>query len=573
MTAGPIQRSFNATGEGEGIGPHPAYSVRYLFTGAEVDETCLRIVGLFALQMPINMRDQTTKSLPCVNNGHNGSGSTYTGMPAPNPFFRWYGTYANAAGCTIPGCVVTASASGGVMTVTSIDQGQKIYPSPDSAAVGRGIVVSQLTGTPGGTGTYQLDGTQSWTSTSVTIASPAIFAGGYSTDTTHIPNFITLPWLLFGEPQYMDWAANIANNAVAGRYTTVGTSSVSTSGGVNAIGGTAGGQRNNSVNGTSFYGIIVGGDDLLRNDAWGRRDLLNGYFLPDIFPGIAGLKTYLKDMTNDSILAIQAYIAQQGTTWATTNGLWNETDNADGGISDAWALSYYTHTVCQTYSVTEDSNWLSFLNYLLKWPAFINNTFGSSFVAYYQATVRQSPNTRTSPFLNSNAGVAFEGWNASWTNSGSQAFTDSIDPGGPIAAVLTNGDIRVFNSVAEGPVPGGFNPSQAYYVVNANSGTGRYDLSTSVGGSPQTPTDINSNIGGHVYGWSSSLTSPNTVIQPPVGGGRGYMTNIMASLFNAKSVGATVDSTLYSQYQSIFNAQSPVSIIDSSPSYAMGPTP
>lgn len=88
----------------------------------------------------------------------------------PNPGFSWY---TGAGGTTIgPKVTFTGSIAGGVLTVTS-PTGGTIYPSQtvnylNGATPTQDYITSQLTGTTGGAGTYQLAGSETISSQSMT---------------------------------------------------------------------------------------------------------------------------------------------------------------------------------------------------------------------------------------------------------------------------------------------------------------------------------------------------------------------------------------------------------------------
>jgi len=88
--SGPVMRGLNSTGDRDDLGPLPAWYVRHFLTQAAVDEQVARVVSLIGGHgFAMGLENSATLSLPAVNNGPDGKGSSYKAMPAPNPTFWW----------------------------------------------------------------------------------------------------------------------------------------------------------------------------------------------------------------------------------------------------------------------------------------------------------------------------------------------------------------------------------------------------------------------------------------------------------------------------------------------------
>jgi hypothetical protein len=86
----PVTRYVSTTGERDDIGPIPSWYVRHFLTQTAVDEQVVRIVSLIGGHgFSVGLENSATKTYPCVNNGINGNGTAYRGMPTPNPGFTW----------------------------------------------------------------------------------------------------------------------------------------------------------------------------------------------------------------------------------------------------------------------------------------------------------------------------------------------------------------------------------------------------------------------------------------------------------------------------------------------------
>lgn len=487
MTAGPVTRYFEQTGEREDIGPLTSWAARYLFTGAAVDETVLRTVALVGAELPVRLRDATTHAIPVGNN------TTYTGMPAANANFRWYGSTSNLSGFTVP-------------------------------------------------------------------SNNFCYVAGFSTpDGSHRPDFTYIAALITGEPELVDQLADFANLSVISRYAGVGTASV---GAVTNIGGAAGGSRNFIISGTNYYGVVLNGGNLMRIDAWDFRDVTAAAAFT--LPEKAVENTYIADLMQGTLDAEAAYQALL-PIYVTTNGIWNETDNSDGGVADAWANGYYINAMTLASARTENASALTFLNYIVKNSKHVHDIWGTAYIPYYEAIIRQSTNTHTSPFITSDNGWAFYTDSTLSWNSGTGLFTINTSP--VPGLTMGNGDTIIFSDQAQTP-PGGFSGETQYFVVNKSGST--LQLSATLGGSPITITNTSST--GHVYLYSSSLVAPNNITTNSIGSG--YLANITASLNYAKSSGATVDATLLSDLTTDLQAQAGyTAAFQADPKYAVQATP
>lgn len=352
-----------------------------------------------------------------------------------------------------------------------------------------------------------------------------VLSQGWSTVTSdHMPGFTYYPYLLTGEPQYKDMLAEYGNLGLYQGYSNSGTAVV------NGSSNTIGSIRNGTINGVTRSGIFYG-EDGLRTVAWGMRD-----FCVTAIANFenASYNTYFDDIRSDQFGGYAGYrsmLTATGPAYVTANGLWQEDI---GNKSNMWNLGYFIGSVALYAGMSEDPAAITMLNYHVKWPAHIANTFSPYLVAHYRALTRQGA-ADDSLYIASDASLGFYAWNLSWASAGS-LFTLVLQPTG---CSLNNGDVFVWNDTGSdgSPPPTGMSGWTAYYVVNkSGSITGStFQLSATLGGSAITLS--NSSGAALVYGRPTVSPSTGTIDT------FGYLANITATCNWANAVGATVDQT------------------------------
>jgi hypothetical protein len=390
--------------------------------------------------------------------------------------------------------------------------------------------------------------------------------GFQSWNSSHLPDWCYVAYLITAEPDKADCLANDASAAISDRTAVFGTAVASSSGTTN-IGGTAGAQRNGSINGTSYYGWQANSGNLERENAWGIRIVSAAAgILPDTNPEGASYHTYFTDLNKAAFDADNAFVTmlQSCCSFAYGAGIWSEANTGYGGVSVSWAEGYMRNAASLAYARTEYAGALTFLNYRNKWPKHVHDNFGVSWMPYYHAIIRQSSNARTAPYALSDAGIAFtgQGFDISWS-SATGLFTLTNKP---IGYTLTVGDKFIFNDQNGGTKPAGFSGETPYYVVAPVVGsTGK--LSATPGGTAIAFTDSGTNTGGEVAGYSVSLVSPYLNALP--NSGNSYPQNYYSGLCNSASVGATMDATTLSDLAALIHAQAGyVAAYQANPEYA-----
>lgn len=391
-----------------------------------------------------------------------------------------------------------------------------------------------------------------------------VYTQGWSyVDYSHMPQWTYYPYFLTGEPQFMDVIVEYANCAVMHEYT--GTDTAVVSGTVNSLKV----ARNGSINGNTYAGGIFHADDLLRAAAWPISMLGDGAGIINT-PENASYHQYLLDMLTTTFAGYADYrsMLQSGATYAYTNGMWNEADNADGGIQDSWTLGYLIGACCKAYAQNELTTISDHIQYMVKWPAHVFTTWSAWLIPYYQAMSRvngascQAGGCNTQ-YITTDTQFAVFGFGVSW-NSGTNFFTLTATPSG---YTLNNGDVFMWNGTLEGTVPAGLSGNNVpYFVVNKSGST--FQLSTTLGGSPVTLTDTGS--AGSIYGLPSSLPSTG-FLGIPSATGSGYPANNLAHLSWVAALGLTVNSSMVSDMSTRALALSGwTSAVNADPKYAMG---
>lgn len=474
----------DAGGIDEHIGIMPTPYVRYLYTGSLTDERNVRAIGLVGGQIGSNVRLTASNfQIPCANNGHNGAGTTYTGMAAPQPFVR-YGGSPGTSNAYVPNSQTAMGNPTGQTTADGSHRTQHFY------------LACLITGQP-----EYFD--------MLIEQSNAYVLGGYvaggSTNTR------------ISATQYAPYGTT------AGDGSNAGSRIVTTSG----------------VTRYCIFSLTVSA----RQDAW--QMAMMGLLLALMPQGgpWAGVFQYFSDVVNDNVAFINAVIAMAPTTYAATNGLFYPQDTYY--IEDSWQGSYNLQAWAMVHGL-KVANLLTPMNTMIKWYCHIVNTCGIWPMSLEEWQVRwlnggSMPSDGTAPLIDNDSKLGFyTGAQMSWT-SASNMF--SINTTGT-QWTPSNGDIITFTtpdppSQTTTPYPAAFNPFIQYFVVNkSGSGTNfTFQLSATLGGSPITLTD---NSAHNILFWVKPASTMNSLDANNV---TDYPTVNTRSMLMAVSRGATMDAT------------------------------
>ena len=416
MTAGPVERYLETTGERKDIGPFTGWASTYFFNVGKpfdndglTDERVIRIVGLAPANWPINLRDYSTKSLPCLNNGENNASSPYPGMPACMYYrFRWDATTSDS-GFTNSNC------------------GHCTLPENSN-----------------------------------------VWLAGYSIwNSSHAPDFEMPAFLVTGEPQYMDMIEELGDWALYQRASggTSPSAAVvnSTTEQLAPCTGGCSESKNFYVNGMYYYGATLNGHNELRVDAWAHRFVAEAAMIND--PENSSYHRYFQDVEAAYSGAALGFLDMFSTVnpYVARYGIWNEGESP----LVAWTLDYMIGATAQGYAYAENSNDLIFLDKLVLMPEHIDAIAGQAYSAPYSIMVRPAPNAVTTQYLANDTGLAYASFNISWkANSTTFSCYQNACLGGWHGYTPNAGDTILFcaNSACGTVAPSGLT-LEAYYIM------------------------------------------------------------------------------------------------------------
>jgi hypothetical protein len=357
-------------------------------------------------------------------------------------------------------------------------------------------------------------------------ASGPYLSGVDEADHSHKPAWAYYPYLMTGEPQYLDLVLESANYALSYEYSVPFTA--------NAAGSVG---RNSTVNGTTYNGSTLLHPSL-RSAAWATRELACAAgIVPDIAPQCAAYKTYFTDAVNTTFAAITDFVANVAPPFLRTAGF---ICFENMPFTQPWMHGYQMQAIALAAKMTENANAMTYLNHLVKWPAYIRSTFGTYYVPAFEVMVR-SGQTGADPYVTSSAGMSFYGIALSWDNA-----TDTFTAGANNANYTpNNGDVVAFDGIGyNGSVPPGLTAVTQYYIVNASGNN--FQLALAPGGAPVSVTGTGSGTGMFFY----QNPPPSGSIQGTPNAD-GYAANILGGLKLAKAAGATVDQATINALESL----------------------
>ena len=272
------------------------------------------------------------------------------------------------------------------------------------------------------------------------------------------------------------------------------------------------------------------------------------------------MRTYFQDLLTANYTAQASYIGLLPTL-AQTLGTYNEASSGAVGESQSWAQGYEMMALSYVSAINDSPTWGNYTvgNQMSKFWKFVDSNFGAWSIPSYNYLQRDfalygSSSQDWGVYLTAttNFGICGGAWNQSWTN-GSATFTDTVYPSG---YVENNGDtVRWFvsgggdsgNNVplalqGYGPYTGNY---FTFYKVNVNNTAKTFQLASTLGGSPITMTDSNTdNACEGPYGMKSASGS---ISSSPLG--TGYMQNETGALNWYSAAGGTVDATTLTDMQ------------------------
>ncbi len=472
----------DAGGIDEHIGILPTPMVRHIYTNSLTDERNVRAIGLAGGQVNSCVRQISTGfRIPCWNNGHNGSGTPYTGMGT----LLINGRFTGAGNSNIfqqNSAADYYNLTGQVAGESSHRVAYNWYP-------------------------YLLFGTPEYLDMMIETANCA--------------------------PGYGYIGGGLTNTRIdATQYAPSGTA---------AGDGSNQGSRNITTSGVSRY-CIFQLTDSQRQDAWGLRDTgICAGLIPQSFPECPAYSTYFNDIINDNAAFVQAVIALSPNSYTTTNGLFAPSNSLY--IGDVWQAAYWIEAAAMVYGYTQNSAWLASINTMNTWMAHCINTFGLNVISKEEWLLRTNySHSGCGPLISSDSqfAVVINDAHVTWSNgSTSFAFSNSGIP-----YVPTVGDQLYFTSPdppseSSTPIPAAVTAFTGYFIKTVSGVSPNYTLtlSATLGGSAITNSDAGA---GGILCWINNKTPLNSL---DFNGVSDYPSVTYRSMLLSKSRGATIDAT------------------------------
>lgn len=346
---------------------------------------------------------------------------------------------------------------------------------------------------------------------------------------SHRPDGCFYPYLITGEPQYLDMMVEYANGIISGAVSesrTMRTTLPISQGTVTA--NSDYGERDVIINGTNYKGgayFFTG--NLARVAAWGTRDMAHAAAIyPDVCPYGTQVKKYFSEICENGFAAMNAYNQALGAEWA-GSGIYCFDERSDAAAP--WCNGYFSNSVCHQSSILATASSATFRAYLAQyWERLALNrdfatvsSFDGSIYVDGGARVTKAEDVLTSidtPLVFSTSTSRF-------------TVTASAKR---VAWQPTNGDVIAFLTKFDADKP--FSEAvdcKRFYVVNASGVTGQ--LALTPGGSPITVTsDVTvSTVFARVQNFAPNITAEN--ISPSA-----YIANINSAVRHHAALGDSV---------------------------------
>lgn len=336
----------------------------------------------------------------------------------------------------------------------------------------------------------------------------------------HMPTLSSYPYLLTGEPQFLDTLTEMANLTVMTGYTPAST--------LTAKNGEC--ERNAIINGTAYYGVVAFNAQA-RVGAWALREI--GYAAA-LTPDNHKYKQYFVDLNANNYAAMRAYNDNVATPFWRSSGLLAYPSVA---VTSPWMTNYMGQAIAQASRMTQSANALYMLNHLVKWNNSVFTNHGGWCLGSFHMIVMNA--TEGGDYVTSMDQVGYGPiGGVSWSS-----VTNRITIPATQGYTAQNGDAILWarNSNGSGfgdtAAPQGFTACTSYYLINKSGNT--YEVSATPGGAPLTFPES----------WSSTTyirpqATPSTGDIDGNASPGGYISNARGMLKLAKMAGATVNQAM-----------------------------
>lgn len=245
------------------------------------------------------------------------------------------------------------------------------------------------------------------------------------------------------------------------------------------------GERGSTIAGTTYKGAgLLFRQDNYRIPAWGIRDIAHAAaILPDSGTHYTGVKAYCRDVISSCWAAATAYNNAMSADWRAA-GLWslNSRIAVDEAYEGPWGMAYLVNVVCFVSKAVPETG-TYFRNHLAKLPAQIH---AGGFDVACLASYRLCQWNETAR-IDKTDEIVCQPRDTTLTPSTSDSFFTISGPNS--GWTPTNGDVFMFSTTMNGNKP--FSAAvndRRLYAVNVNTGTKRFQLALTRGGSPITVT-------------------------------------------------------------------------------------
>ena len=349
---------------------------------------------------------------------------------------------------------------------------RQIIPAVDVQASYTGLGTAQPTwrcfSTPNQVGVTALQEQHLWT---------------YDYEPSHRPSAAYFPYLITGEPQYLDMLVEHGANLILGIPAGGSTWKVGTPIGDGSAGiGSYAGERNATISGTTYKGagMLMRGDHI-RLPAWTTRDVTQAAAIyPDVCPAGTATRLYLRDIVDSTYAAVQAYNNALPQTWRDSGlVLFGFNGTQDTEYENPWGIFYLSNSVCHQASLYPSAALVSFRQHMAKFYSGLHAISDIACITAYRMDAWKGDNTRAE----SSADLVFQ---TACTITSSVA-TNNLTLSDPVVTAVTNGDVFVFDSRmdADKPFAEATNNTRLH-AVNTSGTT--FQLALTPGGSPVTVT-------------------------------------------------------------------------------------
>lgn len=386
-------------------------------------------------------------------------------------------------------------------------------------------IVPLNTGTYAGMGTSQPTWENKLSSTTGFVL-PADTSSLWSSEhePSHRPGAVYYPYVLTGEPQYLDMLAEQANGIMS--YCNGGTANTFATAPITGSAFASGGsERNYTVGATTYYCCAtLLSSNLSRLAAWHLRDWVHLLAVsPDVSPSGSAVKAYAQDVVNSSFDMINAYNASQSAGWQA--GGFYYFRGTDQPSEAGWTLGYLSCSVASACAVLGNpTNATTFRDHLAKFWRGYHDRNDIAGVATFSFTNRDETGTRVENLDNIMADLA--SGSMSWSST-TDTFTVGAGGSGNFNYTPTNGDKIGFSTYFSANKPFASTPDRKqYYVVQASGQT--FKLSDTPGGDPlDVTTDLTVT---RMWATLANFSPRYAFSDSGASGGSGYLANTRGAM-------------------------------------------